>query len=378
MGSGASKQAKEELDKIHVVIIGGGYGGVQAAADLKKAGVKFTIIDPKEYFHHCIAALRAAVKPEEYGTKVAIPLKEAFGDSFIQGSVESLDIKSKRIVLHGGKELEFTHCIIAVGSLGPAPARSERVTISELIKEYNEVGEAIADAENIVIVGGGAVGVEFAGEICDKYKAKNLTIVSSSKKLVCPDFDDKFYSNLDYYIQAAGVKVIYGRVSNLSELTPNKIAQQTVHVGDEKVEADLVLPCIGLPPNKASIDRLVAIEHIDENNRIKVNEFFALEETPTVFAIGDCCNTNENKLGVYAMKHAELVVSNILKVASGSCCSPTPWKLPFVGMLIPFGASVGSAIANGWHIPNVVAARLKYGDLATAKTWGMVGLDMPQ
>ena len=63
MGSGASKQAREELDKIHVVIIGGGYGGVQAAADLKKAGVKFTIIDPKEYFHHCIAALRAAVKP---------------------------------------------------------------------------------------------------------------------------------------------------------------------------------------------------------------------------------------------------------------------------------------------------------------------------
>ena len=58
MGSGASKEA---LGDLHVVIIGGGYGGVQAAASLRNAGIKFTIIDPKEYFHHCIAALRAAV-----------------------------------------------------------------------------------------------------------------------------------------------------------------------------------------------------------------------------------------------------------------------------------------------------------------------------
>ena len=45
------------------------------------------------------------------------------------------------------------------------------------------------------------------GEITDKYKAKNVSIISSSEKLICPDFDDKFYANLDYYINAADVKV---------------------------------------------------------------------------------------------------------------------------------------------------------------------------
>ena len=54
MGSGASKEA---LGDLHVVIIGGGYGGVQAAASLRNAGIKFTIIDPKEYFHHCYCLL---------------------------------------------------------------------------------------------------------------------------------------------------------------------------------------------------------------------------------------------------------------------------------------------------------------------------------
>ena len=46
-----------------MVVIGGGYGGVQAAVSLKKAGVSFTIVDPKEYFHHCFASLRVAVNP---------------------------------------------------------------------------------------------------------------------------------------------------------------------------------------------------------------------------------------------------------------------------------------------------------------------------
>jgi len=373
MGSGPSKQ----LDTLHVVIIGAGYGGVKAAADLKKAGVRFTIIDPKEYFHHCFASLRAAVKPEE-GVKVAIPLREAFGASFVQGMVHSLHMESKKVVLACGKEIEFTHCIIAVGSLGPAPARSEKVLISELLKDYEDVGKAIADAEKIVIVGGGAVGVEFAGEICDQYKGKDVTIVSSSEKLVCQDFDQKFYSNLQYYIDAAGVKVMPGRVSNLSELVPNVLSKQEVMVGNTRLEAELVLVCAGLPPNKASVARIVAPHHRDSSGRIQVNQYFALEGQPAVFAIGDCCNTPGHKLGVYAMKQAEMVVGNIIKEASGSGCPPTQWSLPFVGMLIPFGSSTGSAIANGWIIPNCVATFIKYGDLATAKTWGMLGLEVPK
>ena len=59
-------------------------------------------------------------------------------------------------------------------------------------------------------------------------------------------------------------------MANLSELEPNKILKQTVVVGDQRLEADLVLPCIGLPPNKPSIDKLISPENIDENNRIKV------------------------------------------------------------------------------------------------------------
>ena len=50
----------------HGVIIGGGYGGIEVASMLKKWNVPFTIIDPKEYFHHVVGALRAAVDEGRY------------------------------------------------------------------------------------------------------------------------------------------------------------------------------------------------------------------------------------------------------------------------------------------------------------------------
>ena len=58
MGSGASKPSPEQLEGIHIVIIGGGYAGLELAAALTKSGLPFTLIEPKEYMHHCVAALR--------------------------------------------------------------------------------------------------------------------------------------------------------------------------------------------------------------------------------------------------------------------------------------------------------------------------------
>ena len=50
-----------QITNRHVVIIGGGYGGVELASLLKKWKVPFTLIDPKEYFHHNVGALRAVI-----------------------------------------------------------------------------------------------------------------------------------------------------------------------------------------------------------------------------------------------------------------------------------------------------------------------------
>lgn len=55
----------------HVVVVGGGFGGTAAAQQLKSYGIKFTLIDMRDAFHHNPAALRAAVQSGEQALKTA-------------------------------------------------------------------------------------------------------------------------------------------------------------------------------------------------------------------------------------------------------------------------------------------------------------------
>lgn len=375
MGSGASKPSQEQLEGVHVVIIGCGYAGLQLASDLKTAGVKFTVIEPREYFHHCVAALRAAVDPT-WVARTAIPLSEAFGSSYLQGRVVSLSPAEKMVTLEDGQRISFSHCVISVGSLGPHPARTNQVSVSQLETDCKDLSEAVTSAENILIVGGGPVGVELAGEIVELHKKKKITIVSASSTLVTPDFDDKFQNCIKSLIEQNSVKIKIGKVTNLEALEKNVNTQQTVEVGDEKIEANLVISCVGLPPNRESITKLVTSDQIDDNGRIKVNEFLQVSGHSNIFAVGDCCNTEEHKMAAFAGAHGETVARNILQDLMGG--SPSPYKRPFVGMLVPFGRSAGAGMFNGFHIPSFVGSRLKYGGLFTDKYWTMAGLKMPQ
>jgi len=147
MGAGASA-CSDQLATYHVLIIGGGYAGIQAASNLDKAGIPFTLVDPKEYFHHCVGALRAAVSPE-YLSKTAIPFRDAYGERFVQGKVVTLDVPNKKAVLEGGREVGWTHCLVAVGSLGPAPGRSVQTSIAGLEEEAKAMAENIAQADKV-------------------------------------------------------------------------------------------------------------------------------------------------------------------------------------------------------------------------------------
>ena len=59
----AATVAKQVVLQRHVVIIGGGYAGCELGTILLSWGVPFTLIDPKEYFHLTMGALRATVDP---------------------------------------------------------------------------------------------------------------------------------------------------------------------------------------------------------------------------------------------------------------------------------------------------------------------------
>merc|ERR1712181_124822 len=133
--------------------------------------------------------------------------------------------------------------------------------------------------------------------------------------------------------ESAGVEVVVGK-ADLSSIKLNQVEKQSLQVGETELEADLVISCIGMPPNKAEVAKLLPASSIDEKTgRAKVDEFLAVEGCSNVFALGDCCNTPEHKMAAHAAVHAEAVVGNILLEAQGK--ARKAYKQKFVGMLVP-------------------------------------------
>lgn len=118
-------------ENVHVVIVGGGFGGIAAAQQLKHHGVPFMLIDILDAFHHNVAALRASVQPGMqkseseckktnskinkimqfiflyvivgFAKQTFIPYKETFGVNFLQGRVIRIDTETQTVVLDNGK-----------------------------------------------------------------------------------------------------------------------------------------------------------------------------------------------------------------------------------------------------------------------------------
>ncbi|KAK6293525.1 hypothetical protein J4Q44_G00358510 [Coregonus suidteri] len=127
------------VDNVHVVVVGGGFGGTAAAQQLKSRGIPFTLIDLRDAFHHNVAALRASVQ-SGFAQQTFIPYFETFGESFLQGRVMRVEPVSQTVVLDGGKEVHYSHLILCTGTDGPFPGKYNTVaSYQTAIQKYEDI-----------------------------------------------------------------------------------------------------------------------------------------------------------------------------------------------------------------------------------------------
>ena len=177
----------------------------------------------------------------------------------------------------------------------------------------------IEKAEKVVIVGGGAVGCEMAGEIVEKYRDKTVTIIHSGPYLVTNRFGEKFQNIVQENLKYQDIKVVMNeRASNLYDLTLDKFVKQTVTTEKgQEFEADIVLKCTGLRPNISLTKSVFGDNKLDEFGRLKVDEILQVIGEDSVYAIGDCCNTDEEKMAAHAGNHGEAVAANLIRELKG-------------------------------------------------------------
>src|SRR5213595_1380918 len=179
---------ESQNQKPHVIIIGAGFGGLQAAKKLGRKDVRLTVIDRTNY--HLFQPLlyqvaTAALSPADIAAPVRAILSKCKNMEVILAEVQSVDVAAKKVRMVDG-ELGYDFLILATGArhsyfghpewerLAPGLKSLEdgfeirrRILMAFEYAEKNPDEAARRAAMTFVIVGGGPTGVEMAGAIAE-------------------------------------------------------------------------------------------------------------------------------------------------------------------------------------------------------------------
>ncbi|GAA6063296.1 hypothetical protein JCM10212_001415 [Sporobolomyces blumeae] len=323
-------------DLKNVVIVGLGLAGTHALEALHKSlppSHRIIAISPLPGYWP-VAALRAAVVPG-YERNTLAPLDRLLPDGsrhvIIQGSsVEQL--KDHTVVLDKahpefGAEIEFDYCIVATGSSYPFPCRPPKnATSNEIVDQFKTLQDEVARSTSILILGGGPVGIEFAGEVSEYYDGrssgrdkKQITLVHGGKAFIEEEgYKPKLGASLKNQLEKAGVKLVFGEKVDLEGRGTGKLDEMTefkLSNGDI-VKADFLFVAFGNAPNTSLFSDLDSSTLEESTKRVKVSPSFQVERHPSLFAVGDITSIPESKLYHNASKHGAVVAQNICALVS--------------------------------------------------------------
>ncbi|EOA93853.1 Apoptosis-inducing factor 2, partial [Anas platyrhynchos] len=348
-----------------------------AASQLKAWAVPFVLVDMRDAFHHNVAALRASVE-SGFARKTFISYAATFGDSFQQGRVVGIDPARQQVLLSDGEELHYSHLILATGSDGPFPGKFNKVIDMEsAIQAYEDMVKEIEKAERILVVGGGAAGVEMAAEIKTEHPAKEVTLIHSKIALADTELLHSVRQEVKEILLRKGVRLLLGeRVSNVENLTTNQFQKDMV-VRTEKgteVAADMVILCTGIKINSSAYASVFG-EQLASNGALHVNEHLQLQGHENIYAIGDCADLREPKMAYHAGLHANVVVTNIINSLTHKPLKTyQPGSLTF---LLSMGKNDGVGQVNGYYVGRLLVTIAKSRDLFVSKSWKTMGQTMP-
>ena len=332
--------------KPRVVIIGAGFGGLEAAKKLAGKGVRVTMVDRTNY--HLFQPLlyqvaTAALSPADIAAPVRAILSKSKNMEVILAEVESIDVNAKKVRMVD-EELDYDYLIVATGArhsyfghpewekLAPGlKSLEDAVEIRRRILLAFEYAERISDeaarkaAMTFVVVGGGPTGVEMAGAIAEiaRYTlAKDFRHIDPSQArviLVEADpwvlaaFPDDLQISARKQLVDLGVEVRTGiQATNLSE--------EGLQVGDEFIPCRVKIWAAG---NNASFVGHSLGAPVDRVGRVIVNNDLTIPDHPEVQVIGDLANfshqTGQPLPGVspVAMQQGRHAAHNILAMIDG-------------------------------------------------------------
>ena len=295
----------------HVVVIGAGFAGVQAARGLGAADVNVTLLDRQNY--HLFQPLlyqvaTAALSPADIAEPVRRMLRRFPSVEVLLGEATGLDVATRHVTLADGKSLSYDILVLSAGATHAyfghdewaefAPSLKSiadaRVVRSRLLLSFEQAEMSDDPAERkrlmtFVVIGGGPSGVELAGAIAELARytlAKDFHRINAKSTTVLlleagPRILTAFPEELAHYAQC---KLASLGVTVRENCAVEDISRDSIVAGGDTIPVGLAIWAAGV---KASPTGKLLGVPTDKSGRVKVNRDLSVPGLTDVYALGD-------------------------------------------------------------------------------------------
>lgn len=372
----------ENGDRPHVVIVGAGFGGLNAARTLRGAPVRITLIDRNNY--HLFQPLlyqvaTAGLEPEQIAKPIRAILRDQSNLRFRMAEVEDVDLERRRLHTNLGS-MEYDYLVMAVGAQTDffQMENLERSALDlkgldDAIHVRNHVLRCFEraaieddpqrrkDLLTFLIVGGGPTGVEMAGAISELI---HLVLLRDYPELSREDVRVLLFEAVD--------QVLPGFPRSLGEAARDELADKGIEVrleeavedydgraarlaNGEVVPSETLIWAAGVKAH--GIVRQLGVE-LARSRRVPVEATLQLPDHPTVFVVGDAAHREADgkplpMMAPVAIQMAKRAAENIERLVQGK--SPEPFEYRDPGSLATIGRNAAVADVFGLQFTGFVA-----------------------
>jgi NADH dehydrogenase len=340
----------------HVVILGGGFGGLYAARALKREPVEVTVVD--RHNHHLFQPLlyqvaMAALSPGDIASPIRWILRKQRNVYVFLGDVRRIDAAARRVLLEDGSEIPYDFLIVATGTTHAYFGHDEWRELAPGLKTLDDALEirrrvllAFERAEReadvarrralltFVVIGGGPTGVEMAGalaEIAKKSLARDFRhidprssriVLVEAGQTVLAAFPESLRAAAQRDLERLGVELRFG-----SPVTA--VQRGRVEIGGEWLHAETVIWAAGVAASPLGATLGVPL---DRAGRVLVTPELCIPGHADIFVVGDLAALNgaDGKplpgVAQVAIQMGQHAVRNILRAIEHQPLRPFVYK----------------------------------------------------